>query len=340
MNPDDFRMHMRLLSADPPVLLTTTTNLVSIPGSGGLDTLTVFARSLGDGAKPYFLIQPSWCFADVVKAEEPLRILTRAVAEYGPGHVIILINEPQDAAIAHALGLNWWNVHQNAFVDETLFAPDLHAEKSFDAIYNARFDAFKNHYLAREVNNLALLFSPAHSLAEAARVKEMLKDAHFINGDPTDPAQYRRLSQSETSAAINRARVGLCLSHVEGAMYASIEYLLCGVPVVSVANRGGRDEFADPAYWKTCDSTPEAVAEAVRDMAALGADPTMIAERVKARIGAHRTRLVELMRRIQQQAGRNPDWITDWSFLRGAFGGMVHMRFSDVTNEWRSREGV
>ncbi|MCW2282676.1 hypothetical protein M2323_000437 [Rhodoblastus acidophilus] len=321
-------MHMALLCAHPPVLLTSTTNLVEIPGRE-TDTLSHFADLLGE-EKPYFLIQPTWHFADAVKNDSYRAILTRALARHGPGHVIILTAEPEDAAVAHALGLDWWNVHHNALVDETVFTPTA-VPKHFDALYNARFDAFKNHHLARLVDNLALVFSPAHSAEDAARVERMLTYAHFINGGATDPARYRRLSPRETAEAIGKARVGLCLSFVEGAMYASIEYLLCGVPVVSVANKGGRDAFADPAWWRVCEPTPEAVAQAVREMAARRIDPQMIANGVRRRIAPHRLRLVDLMRRIQQQAGVAPNWSTDWSFLRGeAFGGMLHQSFVDV----------
>ncbi len=329
MNPADFRIHMRLLCANPPVLLTSTTNLVNIPGDSGHDSLSVFAELLGD-EKPYFLIQPTWHFADVAKNDTYRAILTRALASHGPGHVIILIAEAEDARVAHALGLDWWNVHHNALVDETVFTPGAGA-KQFTALYNARFDAFKNHHLAKSVDNLALLFSEAHSANDAARVERMLTYAHFINGSATDPARYLRLSPRETAEIIRKARVGLCLSFVEGANYASIEYLLCGVPVVSVPNKGGRDEFADPAWWRVCEPTPEAVARAVREMAERRIDPDMIAKGVRLRIAEHRRRLIDLMRRIQQQAGAPPDWSTDWSFLRGdAFGGMAHQSFAQV----------
>ena len=39
------------------------------------------------------------------------------------------------------------------------------------------------------------------------------------------------------------SQVGLCLSKSEGAMFASIEYLLCGLPIVSTKSVGGRDIF-------------------------------------------------------------------------------------------------
>lgn len=42
-----------------------------------------------------------------------------------------------------------------------------------------------------------------------------------------------------------QSRCGLILSAEEGACFAAMEYLLCGLPVVTTPNIGGRDEFFD-----------------------------------------------------------------------------------------------
>jgi glycosyltransferase involved in cell wall biosynthesis len=43
-----------------------------------------------------------------------------------------------------------------------------------------------------------------------------------------------------------RAVVGLCLSTVEGSNYASMEYMLAGLPIVSTPSIGGREVYFDP----------------------------------------------------------------------------------------------
>lgn len=51
-----------------------------------------------------------------------------------------------------------------------------------------------------------------------------------------------------------KAKVGLALSEAEGAMYAAGEYGLCGLPVVTTRNLGGRNYSLDPKYTFEVDS--------------------------------------------------------------------------------------
>ncbi|WP_164127899.1 glycosyltransferase, partial [Stenotrophomonas maltophilia] len=57
-----------------------------------------------------------------------------------------------------------------------------------------------------------------------------------------------RLTPEAVNRVYNQAAVGLCLSAVEGAMCASMEYLMAGLPVVSTPSVGGRDVYFDPDY--------------------------------------------------------------------------------------------
>ena len=61
----------------------------------------------------------------------------------------------------------------------------------------------------------------------------------------------------------NMSKIGLCLSKNEGAMYSSIEYLLCGLPVVSTKNTGGRDEFFTDKNCIFAEDNPESVKDCV-----------------------------------------------------------------------------
>lgn len=55
------------------------------------------------------------------------------------------------------------------------------------------------------------------------------------------PAPPAFLPPAQVCAALNRGEVGLALSELEGACWASTEYLLCGLPVVSTPCSGGRE---------------------------------------------------------------------------------------------------
>jgi len=73
----------------------------------------------------------------------------------------------------------------------------------------------------------------------------------------------RYLSSSDVAAVLNASRVGGIFSAEEGACYASTEYLLCGLPVVSTASTGGRHVWYTPQNSVVVEATPAAVATGV-----------------------------------------------------------------------------
>ncbi len=125
-----------------------------------------------------------------------------------------------------------------------------------------------------------------------SETKNVLPHADYLNGPP---GSYRRLMQPEVAEAYSTARVGLCLSAVEGAMYASTEYLLAGIPVVSTHSKGGRDRLFDPAHSRIVEDDPASIAEAVRELAELRIDPLEIRGSVFTKMQTHRARLARTM---------------------------------------------
>jgi glycosyltransferase involved in cell wall biosynthesis len=105
------------------------------------------------------------------------------------------------------------------------------------AVMNAKSWYFKRHYLTARLPNKTFI-------------------AYNENGDRQSP-QYCDIRafhpdaihydiSPKAIAALNAASAfGLALSEIEGACYASAEYLLCGLPVISTPSLGGRDEFYD-----------------------------------------------------------------------------------------------
>ncbi|MFI5322346.1 MAG: hypothetical protein ACHQ6U_02155 [Thermodesulfobacteriota bacterium] len=92
-------------------------------------------------------------------------------------------------------------------------------------------------------------------------VIDRFEKAHWFN----KPYQknYRVLTPEEMADALNRCMVGLCLSAEECGMYASVQYMLCGLPVVSTRSKGGRDEFFYDRYVKIVDDDSKAVRKGV-----------------------------------------------------------------------------
>src|SRR5262249_24334360 len=143
---------------------------------------------------------------------------------------------------------------QNAFVNESIFEI-ADGKKSYDAVYNARYLTYKRHDLAKQVDNLLLILTTPTE-EQVLEVKKLLPQSTIAN---EQDGKVDHLSARAVSIELNKARCGLCLSKVEGAMFASIEYLLCGLPIVTTANVGGRNWYFSNEYVKFCDDNADAV---------------------------------------------------------------------------------
>jgi glycosyltransferase involved in cell wall biosynthesis len=86
-------------------------------------------------------------------------------------------------------------------------------------------------------------------------------------------------------------------------MRAAVEYLLCGLPVVSTPSIGGRERVLDPAWSKIVEPTPEAVAGAVAELIARPIDPTRIRLGTFEKLRPDRIRLLKLIAAIHESEG-------------------------------------
>lgn len=156
-------------------------------------------------------------------------------------------------------------INQNAWLDENLVMRVLdNVDKKYDAIYVGRFSAFKRHNLAQKVSKLALVAGNNHGNSVANGIPE----AEFINESP--------LSPDDVCKKINESICGLILSAEEGACFASSEYLLCGIPVVSTRATGGRAVWYNSYNSIVCEDTPESVASAVEEFVLNPREPLII----------------------------------------------------------------
>lgn len=212
-----------------------------------------------------------------------------------------------------ASGISTVLCSNTALVDEARYYPIPGAVKHHDAIYDARLSPFKRHHLAEEVQGLALLTAPSNDPEDApyaADIRRRLAHAHWCN--PPFDAEYRSFGPEEVNREINGARVGLCLSATEGGMYASMQYLMAGLPVVSTPSVGGRDLFYHPDYALIVESTPTAVADGVRRMAKCAISPLEIRERTLEKVRQHRANLIALVDRICSEEGKPRQFAEDW----------------------------
>lgn len=212
-------------------------------------------------------------------------------------------------------GLPTAHVANTALSDERIFRPLPDRKPRFDAIYDARFSRFKRHELAAEVPKLALITYYFESEPDyRAAIAPIVSRAHVFNGDPDSDA-YRRLSPEEVNQALSQAAVGLALSREEGGMYASTQYLLAGLPVVSTPSEGGRDEFYHPDYVRIVDATPHAVADGVAELRRCKVPPEEIRARTLATVSRHRERLFRCVDEISASQGCRRSFEQEWPSL-------------------------
>ena len=133
--------------------------------------------------------------------------------------------------------------------------------------------------------------------------------------NPADPdsGNFHNFSGADR---FNFAPFNLLLTPSERkAMFASMEYLLCGLPVVNTINRGGRDHFFDPAFCRTVSPEPRAIAEAVAALARERIDPAAIRAHALDRAAQQRGKFLDIVRDIFHEAGVGADSARERSML-------------------------
>ncbi|MGA4555029.1 glycosyltransferase [Methylorubrum aminovorans] len=192
--------------------------------------------------------------------------------------------------------------------------PDI--ERSYDAIYNAQLAPFKRHYLARTIPSCAYItklfshFPAEHKRASIAKFLGELPRGHTVLNDIAD-GDVRLMDHLQVNRALAGAHVGLCLSKVEGAMYASAEYLLAGLPVVSTPSAGGRDAFFHPDTCLIVDA-PRAVQDGVAAMKAPNLPPDYVRSVTIGFIDQQRDAFNRFIDALRGRAAQTSD--RRWSF--------------------------
>lgn len=299
-----------MISAEPPIfyLLTSTEE--------GYETMFSSFRVVFEylqDRSAYFLYG-WWCdMEDSQKAYERASIEKYHISKYPRHKFVHLCNTQKQEEIFQTNGLTAIFCNHNSLVDEHIFKPLNYSPKAFKAVYDARFSEFKRHYLAQKVDSIAFIYYNHHltrDLVHHERVKSLFPDAHFFNEDSS--GSYKLLTPIQVNQCFDICKVGLCLSSTEGAMYASIQYLLSGLPVVSTKSKGGRDVFFDEEYALIVDDHPDAVKEGVEEMISRNISADTIRSKVLEKVKHHRLNLINLVQSIYDQEGINRDFSDEW----------------------------
>jgi hypothetical protein len=291
-----------LLCAKPAILLLSSQPSLKLP-IGAVSAI----GSLLDNWDLQILLCPSWAW-EVGNVCRELVSEARLYSAAHPRHQLWLMcnNDEQHRLVTK----NGWRsviFNTNMFVDESTFRPLLDARAIFDAVYNARLVDVKRHQLTSLIDRLALVYfydshkhTPVEFHNEHARLRRLLPQAVFINRLTPDGCEW--LSGRTVNSVLNTARVGLCLSAVEGQMRASIEYLVAGLPIVSTRSVGGREYFFDDDYCVVVGDDPREIRDAVAAIIARNIPRDYIRNKTMARVTRERDRF---MKWVQDLIDRN-----------------------------------
>jgi glycosyltransferase involved in cell wall biosynthesis len=297
----DRRVNAAVLSDDPLVIVVQ--NNLRSPYIGDLD---VILPHIGERHCHAFVVPASSILKRGDRNErERVDAFRSCMAQHPKAQVSAFCNEEAELSVFRGSGIAATVLNQNAFVDERLFFSEP-VSPIYDAIYTGQMKPFKRHFLAAEIRKLALIYYGSRAdLSYFELVKTQLPHAALLNGDPVREGlnPFRFFDAKNVRRLYSSSKVGLALSQFEGAMYASVEYLLCGLPVVSSANLGGRDYFASPEYWSVPEDTPESVSACVEEMIARNIEPGYIRKKTVERMQKERNKLFALVDEIYRGHG-------------------------------------
>ena len=272
-----------------------------------INDIQLFSKIIGEDKHIVFLKFFSWTLYD-----RPY-LLERTIFDYKnhlrtyPKHkLILLLNTTEEYNYFKKNDVDCYFINHNSFVDPQLFKP-IKISKKYDVIYNGRLELGKRHYLLNLCKSIALVSAPILRQSEEKIkyleiLKESIPNAKILNfsGEINLSAiqSFKNIPQLEPesiSKILNLSKVGVILSHKEGACYASIEYLLSGIPMVTTKNIGGRDIFYDDRFCICSLSNNYSIKYNVEKLIEKNIKPNFIREATLKKMKPHIDRMKNLM---------------------------------------------
>ena len=244
--------------------------------------------------KPATLIaHPMWFFG--VKSILLYKRLRKELKEKKVS-LILMHNSKLEWFIGAFFGFKGVLLNQNMHTNEHKFKIISSSSKIYDAVYIAAAKPYKRIGLASKIQKLFIVtyFWPdvrdENGKWDLHKFEPSVSHADFNND---------RIERKDVGKIINQSKVGLALSRVEGAMWASMEYLLSGLPVVSTWSLGGRDYYFDKRFVKVVRANKISINNAVQKLASQQIDPNLIRETTLAKIDIDRRRFYQYLTTLE-----------------------------------------
>lgn len=269
--------------------------------------------------KAWFLVSPTWS----IEKEDLVRIIRKQTVTHrlvNPGHrFVFLCNTEKEVEMLRAAGEAAMLHNKTTTVADTIFRPLDQTVIEFDAIYNAQLARWKRHELTHGIERCAFLFYRGINTSGddernlIARHLARSPRHEFIN-ELDETGCPVRLPPDTVNRHLNRAAVGLCLSEVEGAMFACAEYLLAGLPIVTTPNKGGRDYYFNDDFCIKVPADQRSVADAVKALKDRKIPRDHIRKETLKLVSAGRRDFVDLVNTILDESRSGERLAGGWPF--------------------------
>jgi len=230
----------------------------------------------------------------------------KILSKYTNIDTTVLCPTIEDCNILSEIGFKTLFCHHSSFLDDELFYAYEKRQPIYNAIYNAQILPYKRIELCKDLRDWCLI---SHTNENKDIHSEYRKTILHLIGDRTLKNPNIFLQPKEVCNYINQSKCGLMLSAEEGGNYATVEYLLCGIPVITTPNIGGRNEFLNKENSIMIHPDSYSVASAVNTLRVEKFDKFKIRTSVLEVINKHRS---NFYKNLTEKFGG--DWETDYIY--------------------------
>ena len=118
--------------------------------------------------------------------------------------------------------------NHNAFLNENKFKIIEKTGKKFDLVIDSAFHDYKNVILANKINNTV------HIGYIKKDITDVIIPNYGLLANPIKDEKFQYLNKEDINKIYNESLIGGIFSECEGACFASSQYLLAGIPIVSI----------------------------------------------------------------------------------------------------------
>lgn len=289
-----------IICKDPYIVFTTERT----------SEIEVFSEELKDHKAYFFVIFATTLFSEPHRIRQLKDSYYKQIARFPDHKIIFLCNTKQELDSVKPFCKDAHFINQNALLDENIYKI-IQSDKDLEVVYNGRLNRSKRHYLIPNKYRLGLISASIINLKKERnylkQLKNQIPNALIQNFNPErrlaemDDQSFDSipfLIENEVVKALNRSKVGVILSSFEGANYASMEYLLCGLSVVSTRSSDGRTVFLNNKYCRMVGSRKRAIRKAIDELLSANFSPEEIRNNALKDIYPHRQRLLKVIGEI------------------------------------------